>query len=391
MKTRSIESKNGFKFYWSVLGENQAHLTASVVEKQENIQQLAAEVYETMLAFLKAHNYQIIHERIFASLDFHDSILSSRLSTFANYDVDSDLPFTFVQGHPVYGQGLAGVQIRALRPEEPEDAVWTIKENNVPVGRAWKRHGVTHVMLQNIYGDPTINDRYAQSCRMFDRAQNILQQENIHFRSVVRTWIYLDEILDWYGEFNRARNTRFTEYGLLGLSEKENTEAEQIYLPASTGILGKNPHGAAGTMDVWAVDSSNNGVYISQTSGVEQKSPYRYGSAFSRAMTLKEKDATHILLSGTASIDEHGKTVYLDNPSEQMRKTLQVVQSLIKWEGASLDHIQEATVFFKCAKDAQYYDKVAKEFGIKDLPAVFVVADVCRQDLLFEIDAAIAF
>ena len=391
MQNRSFEAKEGFTFYYSILGGNQAHLTVSVSNQHENSSELAARVYDTLLDFLQEHHFYIIHERIFASLEFRQTIPLARQDAFSNHQIHSEQPFTFIEGNPVYGKGLAGVQIRAFRPEGPHEAIWMIQEDGTPVGRGWKREGATHVMLQNVYGDAEIQDRYAQSCDMFDRSQAILKQANMDFRNVVRTWIYLDHILDWYDQFNRARNKRFTEFGLLGLSEKENTEAEQIYLPASTGILGKNPHKAAGTMDVWAVAPDHEHVKISQTSGVEQKSPYRYGSAFSRAITLREQDITHILLSGTASINEHGKSVHLNNPPEQMRKTFNVVQSLIQWEGASLKDIQEATVFFKCAEDAKYYEDIAREFGIPNLPAIFVVADVCRDDLLFEIDAAIAF
>jgi enamine deaminase RidA (YjgF/YER057c/UK114 family) len=108
-------------------------------------------------------------------------------------------------------------------------------------------------------------------------------------------------------------------------------------------------------------------------------------------MTLKESDVTHILLSGTASIDEHGKTVYQNDMRAQIRKTFHVVQALIEKEGATLADINEATVFLKDEKDIDLYWEVAEELNVVDLPAIFMVADVCRADLLFEIDAAIAY
>jgi len=388
---RTAKTYKNFKLYKTLLGKNQLYLTASITNNVHPIQNTACDIYSELAGLIGANGFEIIHERIFGSLEFEHLILSAREDAFQKNGINPNIPFAFIQGSPVDGPGLAGVQLRAFKPTNPGDSVQTIFENERPVGRKWSRNGATFLMLQNVYGRLTHTDRYHQACDMFDVAQQLLQSLGIGFRNVVRTWIYLSNILDWYGEFNRARNARFAEFGLLGLTEKENREAEQIFLPASTGILGENPMRAVAVMDLLALPSNQNTVRIAHTSGIKQKSPYRYGSAFSRAMTLKENDVTHILLSGTASIDEHGKTVYADDAAAQIRKTMTVVQSLIKEEGASLQNINEATVFLKDAANFTHYKQIMKEFADIDLPAVFIVADVCRDDLLFEIDAAIAF
>ncbi|MBN1561057.1 hypothetical protein JW998_12460 [candidate division KSB1 bacterium] len=388
---RETTNFEAFKIYSTVLGGDQLYLSAAVTRQTEQSHLLTERLYTELLGRLVRDGYEIIHERIFASLQYHHQIIAARAAALRAHGLDASSPLTFIQGHPAHGRGLAGVQMRAFRPNRAGDSVRTIYEGDFPVGKSWVRNGASFQIVQNMYGESDTADRYHESCEMFDRTQKILQQNGASFKNVLRTWIYLSKILDWYGEFNRARNARFTEYGLLGLSEKENTEAEQIYLPASTGILGENPHGAASTMDVFAVAPDSRNITITHSSGVQQKSPYRYGSAFSRAMTLKEADVTHILLSGTASIDEHGKTAFTDDVREQIRKTFHVVQALIDKEGASLGDINEATVFLKEGKDLETYWRVADEFGVPDFPAILLIADVCRADLLFEIDAAVAF
>ncbi len=391
MRHRAVNEFEYFKIYSTVLGGNQLYISAAVTDNSVDAAISTQKVYDEVLMQLKAGGFEIVHERIFGSLEFQQIILSARAEIFLLHHADAQSPLTFIQGHPVKTRGLAGIQIRAFKPTDESDKVWTIYEGEKPVGRGWSRNGAQFSMLQDIYGDPQQKDRYHEACDMFDRAQRILAHADMGFQNVVRTWIYLSKILDWYGEFNRARNARFTEYGILGHSEKENTEAEQIYMPASTGILGENPHNAAGTMDVLAVSPTSKNISLAHTTGVQQMSPYRYGSAFSRAMTLKEEDVTHILLSGTASIDEHGKTVFINDTEKQIRKTFEVVEALIQKEGATLQDINEATVFLKSENDMDLYRQIAKEFGVADLPAVFIIADVCRADLLFEIDAAIAW
>ena len=41
--------------------------------------------------------------------------------------------------------------------------------------------------------------------QMFHKTNVILEEHGFVYRDVVRTWIYLSRILDWYGEFNRLR------------------------------------------------------------------------------------------------------------------------------------------------------------------------------------------
>lgn len=391
MGHRTINEYKYFNIYSTLLGENQMYISAAITDNTVDAAVSTQDVYNEILTLLRQSDFEIVHERIFASLEYQQTIIAARAETFVAHGMDAETPLTFIQGHPIKARGLAGIQIRAFKPTLASDRVWTIYEGGKPVGRGWSRNDAQFTMLQDIYGDPNQLDHYHEACDMFDRAQRILEQENMGFQHVLRTWIYLSKILDWYGEFNRARNARFTEYGILGHAEKENTEAEQIYMPASTGILGENPHNAVGTMDVFAVSPDSKNISLAHTTGVQQMSPYRYGSAFSRAMTLKEKDVTHILLSGTASIDEHGKTVFLDDTKKQIQKTFEVVEALIEKEGATLQDINEATVFLKSEDDIDLYWHVAEEFGVTDLPAIFIIADVCRPDLLFEIDAAIAW
>lgn len=391
MKSRAVKSYQNYKIYSTILGGNQAYISASVNDFGTDVALLTEQIYRELMRLLQKDGFQIVHERIFASLEYEKSILTARGKVFNSLGVPTESPYTFIQGNPIKARGLAGIQLRAFNPEQSGDKIWTLYERNKPVGRGWIRNGAAFRMLQNICANSAGLDRYHQACDMFDRAHDILKADGLSFKNVLRTWIYLSKILDWYGDFNRARNARFTEFGLLGLSEKENREAEQIYLPASTGILGENPMGAAGVMDVFAVAPNSKNITIAHTTGVQQMSPYRYGSAFSRAVTLKEVDVTHILLSGTASIDEHGKTVYRDDMRAQIRKTFDVVAALINKEGASLRDINELTVFLKDENDMDLYWHVAEELKVIDLPAVFMVADVCRVDLLFEIDAAVAY
>ncbi len=392
MEKRHVEHFDSYTLFSLTPCPDHLFITASVQEKHKDITRLTHDIYNNILPLLESMDMGIVLERVFGSLDVESDFRNGRLSALREAGWDTDSPYTFIEGQPCFGTGLAGVQIRAIRPSREREKIKPIKNGDQTVGRTWRRNGATFMMLQNIQGNGAAKNRYEQTCQMFDHVQNILNQHGAGFKNVLRTWIYLDNILDWYDVFNKSRNTKFTEFGLLGASESQKNEAERIYLPASTGIRGQNPAGTSGAMDVFvAIPNDSSTVHVEHTAGVQQRSPYRYGSAFSRAMTLREHDSKHILLSGTASINEQGKTVFIDNPAGQIEKTFSVVEALISDEDASLEDICEATVFFKNPQDYDHYQKYVKEKGLADLPAVYVIADVCRDNLLFEIDAAISF
>ena len=54
---------------------------------------------------------------------------------------------------------------------------------------------------------------------------------------------------------------------------------------------------------------------------------------------------------------------------------------------ASLHNIVSATVFVKHPEIAPIFERVLADTGFENFPGVIVHADVCRDDLLFEIDA----
>jgi len=390
MIKRSIKNNKNSTFYITRVCDDQLQLSASVKNPQQDPALSCQEIYEEIAVILEELEMYIVHDRLFGNLQFSKELLTARNSALQKSGIDTSLPYTYIEGEPLEGKGFAGVQIRAFKPDNPEKDIWTIKDELGSYGRAWKRSGTTFIMLQNIngkIGQVSLNGRMSQTAHMFENAQNLLAKEGAEFKNVIRTWIYLSDILDWYGDFNKARNAKFNEFKILNYTNSE--PAEKIYLPASTGIRGNNPFNAAGTMDVLAVLPSDS-VIIEPTSGVKQRSPFRYGSAFSRGMNIKEKDVTHIFLSGTAAIDDKGQSLYPGDTRAQIRKTLDVAAALIAQEGATLNDISDATVFLKNAEDHYIFKEVIREYNLEDMPAVCVAADVCRDELLFELDAEFA-
>jgi len=216
---------------------------------------------------------------------------------------------------------------------------------------------------------------------MFRQAAQVLSGYGFNYRDVARTWIYLPRLLSWYDEFNAARQEVFQEVGLIGGDQA-------LWLPASTGIQGHSPLGHECMMDLLAVAGREDGrVRMQMVESPLQCEAYDYGSFFSRAVELRDRTTSRVYVSGTASIDGQGLTVHHDDPLEQIRFTLRVVRELLATRGHSFSHVSHCVAFLKEAQYAPAFEQATREAGFDPRVVVPTVADVCRDDLLFEIDA----
>jgi len=156
----------------------------------------------------------------------------------------------------------------------------------------------------------------------------------------------------------------------------------------ATGIRGDARSGAAATMDLVAVvGAPASRPAVTQLTNRGQLDAFRYGSAFSRGALIRGHGASLFHLSGTAAIDEKGKSLFIGDIRGQITCTLDKVEALMAQFGTDLHDIVAATVFVKRPEYAALFREMATERGLGELPAVCVVADVCREELFFEIDA----
>ena len=86
-----------------------------------------------------------------------------------------------------------------------------------------------------------------------------------------------------------------------------------------------------------------------------------------------------------------GRSLHPGDVRAQIDCTFDKIAALIAPVGATLADIVAASVFIKRPEDAPAYQEIAAARGLANLPAVILVADVCREELLFEMDAEVAF
>ncbi len=124
---------------------------------------------------------------------------------------------------------------------------------------------------------------------------------------------------------------------------------------------------------------------------------YDYGSAFSRGMRIDLNGLTILLISGTASIDEAGRTVHVGDLRAQVRRTYDNIGRLLATEGATWHDVVRTTCYLRdIERDYQAFNeertRFYKEKKLDPLPAsTGIQAILCRPDLLVEIEAIAMF
>ena len=282
-----------------------------------------------------------------------------------------DWPLTWVHGDACKGGELHSSQVMAVSGIE---TIPVMLDGKV-VGRIYEDTNARYCRLAGLIPDDLKAGRADQTRRVFERIQEALQSVEMEFTDVVRTWLYLDDLLTWYDEFNVVRTAFFNRYGVF-----------DRMVPASTGIGAANPFVAALMTDVYAVVPKNGLCTIEAVPSPLQCPAISYKSSFSRAVEIKYPSHRHLLVSGTASIHPDGSTAHIANPVKQVELTMRVVQAILESRDMGWKDVTRGIAYFKDMKYLPIYQQYCSQNNIVSFPLAVSHADICRDDLLFEIE-----
>lgn len=136
---------------------------------------------------------------------------------------------------------------------------------------------------------------------------------------------------------------------------------------------------------------------ISNHSVLNEAYAYAKPSSFSRGMRIDLNGLVILLISGTASIDEQGRSVHIGDFRAQMQRTLQNITGLLTSEGATWRDVVRTSCYLRdIDRDYEAFNEERtaffKEQGIDPLPAsTGIQAKLCRPELLVEIEGIAAF
>ena len=228
--------------------------------------------------------------------------------------------------------------------------------------------------ISNIQPDH-MNDCYSQAYSSFKLLGKLLKDYAIDYNNLARTWLYLHDILSWYNDLNRARNDFFIEEKILnGL------------IPASTGIGLGNVEDKCLLISAFALKAKDGKEKVRMVDSPMQDDAIKYKSSFSRAVEISFRTSKRLIISGTASIDKKGKTLYENSLVDQIEYSMLVVEAILLKEQYHWDNIVRAIAYFPDTQHIKHFRDDCMARGLDSSCILTVGGTVCREDLLFEIE-----
>jgi enamine deaminase RidA (YjgF/YER057c/UK114 family) len=245
------------------------------------------------------------------------------------------------------------------------------------VGSVFEDDYAHYCRLGNLLPTDLSRPRDEQACEVLELMEAALRAAYMEFSHVLRTWFYNDDILSWYRKFNQVRNTFFT-----------NRRVFDGLLPASTAVGAPTAagSGAALVSGLLAVKAKDETVRAIAVRSPLQGAAREYGSSFSRAVELVMPDQRRLLVSGTASIGPEGNTAHIGNVDAQVGRTLDVVNAILESRGMGWADVVRGIGHFKREEDASAFQRCCNANQIGPLPVVLAQSEICRSDLLFELE-----
>lgn len=359
METRTVESGAVTEIYISATPTADAP-----AEKQ------AEEIFSGIRDILRSKKAHILQERLFTVRNATETVRTFRSKVFG--DIDDGVTPSFLLGRRGAAGPLAGVQVHAIIGDRPQ----TINLDGVLCGRIFRTPERSFLTLSGISAKG-VRERPRQARAMLEKAQTALKQFGADFICVPRTWMWLGDILTWYNDFNKVRNQFFIERGLIGKGSRQS-------MPASTGIGLALAGGGKCGMDLTAVLAPADSIEFLAAVG-RQQCALEYGSAFSRASRTVTPAGQTVYVSGTASIDAKGVTTSIGDIPGQIENTIENVRAVLKDMDCRDDDVVQVVAYCKTTEVEKVFNGLRSRLA---WPWITVICDICRDDLLFEIEAA---
>ena len=218
---------------------------------------------------------------------------------------------------------------------------------------------------------------YAQTRTLLEDYEQLLAgREATMEANCIRTWFFVRDVDTSYKGMVVARRENFEREGL----------SRSTHYIASTGI-GGNPSDTRAVIQFGSYALKGfrpeQQQYLYALSHLNRTD--EYGVTFERGTRMTYGDRSHLIISGTASIDHRGEVLHVGDIEQQTLRMWENVEALLSEGGGSFSDVMQIVVYLRDISD---YDVVSRMFRerLPEIPTVFTLAPVCRPSWLIEME-----
>ena len=260
-------------------------------------------------------------------------------------------------------------------------ALWMYAITNADIRRnqagvtEFKHNAYTHIFAGGITAGH--NNSKEETISILNEYAAELNELNCTLKdNCVRTWFFVRDIDINYSGVVEGRNMVF----------RANDLTTDTHFIASTGIGGIAPsRSSLVTMDAYSIHGLKEDQITYLHAPEMMNATHEYGVAFERGTAISYGDRRHVIISGTASIDNKGQIMHQGNVKEQALRMLKNVESLLAKAGCDWNDTTHIIVYLRDIADTEVVRDIMRAH-LPNQPMIIVEAPVCRPGWLIEME-----
>lgn len=370
IKTRTFRGKSGGNEHFIIVhADGRGDLAAQIAQVEER--------YAAAQKALSLTPESAIFRRIFLSDAINQAPVVRRSSLMG--DRKNPVAVSIIQQPPLPGSKIALLAYHI-------DGSGTLNKKRLPSHHASDHHllveknGNRHLWSTGLCAGAhaATSPVEVQTHEAFKDLIESLSAHGANLRDhCIRTWVYMKNVDCFYRGMVNARLEVFADFNM----------NETTHTLASTGIEGACEH----QFDLMSMDAYSNIdmkreqiSYLNDFSRLSRTEVYNVN--FERGTRVAYADRALHVISGTASIDATGRTVYFDGDVvKQAERMFENVDALLRSGSATIDDMMHMIVYLRDPAEYARIDAYMAE-RFPAIPYVIVEGAVCRPDWLIEVE-----
>ena len=251
-----------------------------------------------------------------------------------------------------------------------------VSSQQLPSGLYEVKHGDFRHLWNASAHNTAQNSEYQTRLLFNEYVMQLVQEGCTLADNCIRTWLFVNDVDVNYAGVVAARNKVFFTQGL----------TEDTHYIASTGIGGRacNPQ-VMTQMDNYAIAGIKKEQvhYLYAPTHLNRTSDY--GVSFERGTYIDYADRRHVIISGTASINNKGQIEHPKDIVKQIHRMWDNVEALLKEAGSSYEDVGVMIVYLRDVADYSIVSRMYDE-RFPNHPRIIVHAPVCRAGWLIEME-----
>lgn len=251
-----------------------------------------------------------------------------------------------------------------------------VSSRQLPSGLYEVAHGDFRHLWNASAHNTAQNSEYQTRLLFNEYVMQLVQEGCTLADNCIRTWLFVNDVDVNYAGVVAARNKVFFTQGL----------TEDTHYIASTGIGGRACDPQVMTqMDNYAIAGIKKEQvhYLYAPTHLNRTSDY--GVSFERGTYVDYADRRHVIISGTASINNKGQIEHPKDIVKQTHRMWDNVEALLQEAGSSYEDVGVMIVYLRDVADYSIVSRMYDE-RFPHHPRIIVHAPVCRAGWLIEME-----